>query len=198
MAFAGIDRPRGGAGHIMDVTIAGIYALDAPKEDRRARIAAAFERQLAEVVFRDPAFHGRRHQLGLEMKISILHLAQRYAGQVAVTAPVRLLWRRIVVSARLLVLFGSCRLFAPQPVCLARLSVPSLDETGQETQSPEGSFKSHCSLRIQPFRLRCKRFMSRDSFQHRCEYKRFIQIFPENAIPLQILALPYWAGVSPS
>jgi hypothetical protein len=51
-------------------------------------------------------------------------------------------------------------LFVAEPVRLARLSVPRLDETGQETELPKGSFKSHPRIRIQPFPLPCKHFMS--------------------------------------
>jgi hypothetical protein len=109
--------------------------------------------------------------LRFELKKRSFHLAKSDTGEVAVAAPVGSFGGLIVVSALILVLLWGRGALVAQPVRLARLSVArldkrstpqsgSVDETGQETQSPEGSFKSHYRVRIQPFPPRDKPFMS--------------------------------------
>lgn len=99
------------------------------------------------------------------MVVDVLYLAKCDRREAAVPAWVRSPGWASCAPALFLVLLPICGLLVPQPVRLARLAVPGLDETRQETQSPETSFERHCRVRIQPFRLGCKRAPSRDFFQ---------------------------------
>src|SRR5215207_112766 len=148
---------------IINITIRGINTFYPPKHERRSFVASRFEWYLAEIVFRDPGFRRGGDQLCFEMVVDILDFSKRNTGKVTVAARIWPLGRVIIVSALFLVLLWSSGLPAlvAQPVRLARLSVPSLDETGQDGKSPQGSFKSHAGVRIQPFSLRCKQFMSK-------------------------------------
>ena len=99
------------------------------------------------------------------MIVRILHLAKRDAGEASVAAWVRSPGWSTFVPTLFLILSPICRLPVAQPVRLARLTIPGLNEAGQETESPEAGFESHRKVRIQPFQLRCKRAGSRDFFQ---------------------------------
>ena len=81
----------------------------------------------------------------LEVIVSIIHLAEGEAGKIAVAARIAALRRAVIPSGLVLVLLWSGGLFTlvAQPVRLARLSVPRLDETRQKRKSPKSSFESH-------------------------------------------------------
>jgi hypothetical protein len=59
---------------IVHVTVRRVDSLDA-SEDEWGTVTIAVEGKLAKVVFGDPAFGRRRHQLGSEMVVCVLDLA---------------------------------------------------------------------------------------------------------------------------
>ena len=83
----------------MEVTVRRINILDTPKEDRGIEIAAAFERDLAKVIFRDPTLGGGWYQLRLKVKKRVFDLTQCNTGKITVAAWVRTARRWIIVSA---------------------------------------------------------------------------------------------------
>ena len=89
---------------VVNVTITGITGLDAPKDDRRSVFAFAAERDLAEVIFRNPCFGRGSDQLTVEVTVRFVYFSQGDACQIAVPASVWALWRTIVLSALVLVL----------------------------------------------------------------------------------------------
>jgi hypothetical protein len=89
---------------VVDMTVTGITGLDAPKNHGRAVFTFAAERELAEVIFRDPGFGRGGNQLTVEKTVGFVHFSKGNAGQVAVPPRVGTLWGTIVLSALVLIL----------------------------------------------------------------------------------------------
>jgi hypothetical protein len=86
------------------MTITGITGLDTPKDDRRAGFPFAAQRDLAEVVFRDPGFRRGSDQLTVEVTVRFVHFSKGDAGKVAIAPRVGTVWGAIIWSALVLVL----------------------------------------------------------------------------------------------